>query len=125
MTLLAAVGRAVIGAFFILAGVNKILNYDATQKFMQEGGIPDTPLPLVIALEILGGLIVASGRPVKYLPLAAFALAFFTFLTNLAFHRFWTMEGQIAQLELSLFFKNLAIMGGLILVAGTVHKLEK
>lgn len=111
-------GRISLGGFFVLAGVNKITNYAATEAFMEAGGLPAILLPLVIALEVGGGLLVAIARPARPAVAAALALAAFTVLTNVVFHRFWELEGQMAQLELSLFFKNLAIAGGLLMVAG-------
>ncbi|MEL6921898.1 MAG: hypothetical protein AAFO77_12930, partial [Pseudomonadota bacterium] len=47
------------------------------------------------------------------------ALAAFTIATNLVFHDFWNMTGDIAAMELSLFFKNVSIAGALLLVAGS------
>ena len=116
-----ALGRGVLGGFFVLAGINKLANYANTVAYMEGVGLPGALLPLVIALELGGGLVVASGRPARALPWAALALAGFSVLTNIAFHRFWALDGQMAQLELSLFFKNLAIAGGLVMVAGAVR----
>jgi len=74
-------------------------------------------LPATILLELIGGLSVAYGRrPAIY---AAPALFAFTLATNLWFHRFWELEGEIATLELSLFFKNIAIAGALLFVFGS------
>ena len=115
-----AVGRAVLGGFFVLAGVNKLANYADTVAYMEGTGLPSVLLPLVILLEIGVGAMVMLGRPARLLFWAAVALAGFSVLTNLYFHRFWALDGQIAQLELSLFFKNLAIAGGMLMVAGAV-----
>ena len=111
-------GRAILGGFFILAGTNKGLNIEATLDMMAGQSLPAWLLPAVIALEIGGGAIVALGRPARWLWVAALALAAFTFATNIVFHRFWELEGVMHTLELSLFFKNLAIMGALLMVAG-------
>jgi len=111
-------GRVVTGAFFILAGVNKIVNYAETGQAMMEAGVTSILLPLVIALEIMGGAIVLLGREGRLVVLAAFALAGFTLLTNLLFHRFWALDGTMAQLELSLFFKNIVVVGALLMIAG-------
>ena len=121
-SILYPIGRGVLGLFFVLAGVNKIMSYAATASSMTAVGLPDILLPLVIALEVVGGLIVMLGRPATALPLTALALAGFTVLTNVFFHRFWELDGQLAQLELSLFFKNLALAGGLLMVAGAAKR---
>jgi len=49
--------------------------------------------------------------------IAALILAGFTLATNFFFHDFWTMDGNVRELELSLFFKNIAIAGALLFVA--------
>lgn len=113
-----ATGRAVVGGFFVLAGVSKILDREAPLAMMAEQGMPGWLLPLVIALEVGGGLVVALGRPARWVLATALSLTAFTLATNLAFHRFWEFEGLLHRLELSLFFKNLAIAGALLMVAG-------
>lgn len=120
MSALYTTGRAVLGGFFVLAGINKVLNYTDTQAYMDAAGLDTSLLPIVILLELIGGAVVAVGRPCFLLPWAAVALAGFSVLTNLFFHRFWDVTPDLAQLELSLFFKNLGIAGALVMVAGSV-----
>jgi putative oxidoreductase len=117
---LATVGRVILVSLFLLGGLNKLLNYDATLAMMQRAGLNPAPLllPAVIALELGGGALVAFGK--RFAVPAALALAIFTIATNLVFHRFWAMSGPVAALELSLFFKNVAISGGLLFVAATL-----
>ena len=117
---LATAGRILLGGFFVLAGISKLLDPAAPVAMMAGEGFPAPSLllPLVAALEIGGGLVVASGWRRALVP-AALALAVFTVATNLAFHRFWEVgDAVLRQLELSLFFKNLAVAGGLLAVAG-------
>ena len=113
-----AAGRIVLGGFFVLAGINKIANYADTAAAMEAVGLPGLLLPLVIALELVGGLIVASARPARLVFWTGLALAGFTVLTNVFFHDFWAQPEDLAPLELSMFFKNLAIAGALLMVAG-------
>jgi putative oxidoreductase len=111
-----AFGRAALASLFVLGGVNKILNYEATGLRMAEVGLEPAALmlPATIALELGGGLIVAFGRHFAWA--AAAALAVFTLATNFFFHRFWEMTGVQAEAELSLFFKNVSVFGGLVYV---------
>jgi putative oxidoreductase len=120
--LLATIGRTVLVSLFLLGGLNKLLNYDATLAIMQRAGLNPAPLllPAVIALELGGGALVAFGK--RFAVPAALTLALFTIATNLVFHRFWAMSGPVAALELSLFFKNVAIAGGLLFVAATLAR---
>jgi len=110
-------GRVLLASLFVLGGINKILNFGATAESMTQVGFPFASLllPVVIALELGGGLIVALGK--KGVFPAATALALFTLAANLAFHDFWAVTGREAELQLSLFFKNIAIAGGLLFVA--------
>lgn len=115
-------GRIGLASLFLLGGTNKILNYAATLDNMRGVGLEPAGvlLPLVIALELGAGSLIAIGRWMA--PLAALALAGFTLAANLAFHDFWTMEGDRAALELSLFFKNISIAGALLFLAGALSK---
>jgi len=115
-------GRILLASLFLLGGLNKTLNYDATIQSMQDAGLPlaSLLLPIVILLEIGAGTLIALGH--RMAPIAAILLACFTLTTNFVFHDFWTMEGEKAALELSLFFKNVAIAGALIFFAGSLSK---
>jgi putative oxidoreductase len=110
-------GRFILASLFLLAALNKILNPQMMMEMMREGGLPLIPLlfPATIALEGIGGALVARGGRLA-VP-AALVLAVFTLATNALFHQFWSMSGQQATLEISLFFKNVSIAGALIYVA--------
>ncbi|MDF0679168.1 MAG: DoxX family protein, partial [Nitrosomonas sp.] len=69
------VARLFLGQIFLLAGISKISSYAGTQGYMDAMGVPGTLLPLVIALEIGGGLAIIAGWQTR---LASIALAVFT-----------------------------------------------
>jgi putative oxidoreductase len=103
-------GRILISAIFLLAGLQKIGGYEATQAYMSAMGVPGALLPLVIALEVGGALAVIAGYRTR---LFAFLLAGFSIVSALLFHR---ALGD--QMQFILFMKNLAMAGGfLFLVA--------
>lgn len=107
-------GRVLISAIFIMAGINKISGYAGTQGYMESMGVPGALLPLVILLEIGGGLAVLLGWQTR---IAAFLLAGFTVLSALIFH-----ANLGDQMQFILFMKNLAMAGGLMfLVTGRRH----
>jgi len=101
-------GRILIALIFITAGYGKIGGYEATQNYMASMGVPGTLLPLVIATELGGGILIAVGSLTRY---AAFALAGFSIVSGLLFHA--DFADPIQQI---MFMKNLAIAGGLILL---------
>ncbi|MBD2840939.1 DoxX family protein [Erythrobacter sp. KMU-140] len=111
-----------MAAFFVLAAVNKIMNFDATTIGMAEVGLEPAAvlLPMVIALEGLGGLSIALAHRRAWI--SAAVLAVFTLATNAFFHRFWELDGLMGQLELSLFFKNVAIAGGLVYISAHLYR---
>jgi putative oxidoreductase len=111
-------GRMLLASLFILGGINKLLNFEPTLARMTQVGLQPAALllPLTIALELGGGLLVAYGK--RWASLAALALTIFTLATNLIFHRFWEMAPPLRELELSLFFKNVSITGALLLITG-------
>ena len=107
-------GRVLLSAIFIMAGINKISGYAGTQGYMESVGVPGALLPLVILLEVGGGLAILLGWQTR---LAAFLLAGFSVLSALVFHANFGDPTQSI-----LFMKNLAMAGGLLfLVAGGAH----
>ncbi len=102
-------GRIMLALIFILAGVGKIMDPAGTMGYMQSVGLPGALLWPTIALEVLGGLAVAVGFKTRY---AAIALAIFSVATAVIFHRNF---GD--QMQMILFLKNIAMAGGLLLLA--------
>jgi len=49
------IGRLLISAIFLIAGVSKFTDYAKTQGYMESVGVPGLLLPLVIATEVFGG----------------------------------------------------------------------
>ena len=103
-------GRILLGHIFLLAGVSKLGEaYAGTAGYMESMGVPGGLLPVVIALEIAGGLMVILGFKVKW---AAYALAAFTLLAGIIFH-----SNFADQMQMILFMKNVSIAGGLLLLS--------
>jgi putative oxidoreductase len=103
-------GRVLIAAIFLVAGLGKISGYAATQGYMASMGVPGALLPLVIALEVGGAVAIIVGWHTR---LVAFLLAGFSVVSALVFH---SALGDATQFIL--FMKNLAMAGGfLFLVA--------
>jgi len=103
-------GRIFIAAIFILSGLAKIGGYAGTQGYMESMGVPGALLPVVIALEVVGGIAIVVGWHTR---IVAFLLAGFTLLSALVFH-----SNLGDQTQYYMFMKNVAIAGGfLFLVA--------
>src|SRR5690606_272387 len=108
-------GRAGLALIFLVAGFGKITGYAGTAAYMNAMGVPGALLPLVIALEIGGGIALLVGWQTR---LTAFLLAGFSVLSGLIFHLVpsFGLEAMAAQAEMTSFLKNVAIAGGLLLL---------
>jgi len=102
-TLLARLGLSLI---FILSGWQKIAAYAGTQQYMEAMGVPGALLPLVIALELGGGLAIAAGLFTRWI---AVVFTLFAVASGFMFHG--SPEEQTALL------KNIAIAGGFLMLA--------
>lgn len=73
------------------------------------------PLWLIVSTisELLGGLLLLLALREK---LGACLLFVYLGVTTLLFHPFWCFEGGVRELQVDIFLKNLAILGGLLLV---------
>jgi len=105
------VARVFLGHIFLLAGLSKIGAYEGTQSYMEAMGVPGAILPLVILLEIGGGLAIIAGWQTKW---TSIALAAFTIVAAAIFHNNFSDQTQMI-----MFMKNIAIAGGFLLL--TVH----
>ena len=108
-------GRVLLSLIFVLSGAHKILNWNDTMSRMQDEGMLYVPILLAgaIILELGGGLFLFTGlRP----RLGATMLVVFLIPTTLIFHDFWAYDGAAQQTQMIQFMKNLAILGGLLVV---------
>jgi putative oxidoreductase len=111
------VGRFLIAGLFVLSGWGKIGGYAATQGYMHSAGVPGGVLPLVILLELGGGIAIVAGL---YTRLVALLLAGFCILAALLFH-----AGSADMVQQIMFMKNLGLAGGfLFLVANGAGRLS-
>ena len=103
------VARILLGHIFLLDGVSKVFSYAGTQGYMDMMGVPGMLLPLVIILEFAGGLALIVGWQTRW---SAYALAGFSIISALIFH-----HDLVDKVQMIMFMKNLAIAGGLLLLA--------
>jgi len=104
----APVGRLFLATIFVVAGLQKIPAYTGTQGYMDAMGVPGVLLPLVIILEVVGGLMIILGWKTK---LAAISLAGFSILSALLFHADFA-----DQTHMIMFMKNFALAGAFLLL---------
>jgi len=111
-------GRVFLALLFVVSGIGKITGYAGTAAVMASKGLPmvDILLPLTIAVELGGGLLPALGWKARW---AAAALFLFLIPTTLIFHQFWGIDPKLVQMQKIHFLKNVAIMGGMLMVLAT------
>jgi putative oxidoreductase len=106
---LGLVGRVLLALMFVVSGYGKIGGYEATQGYMASMGVPGMLLPLVIALELGGGLAIFAGWQTR---IFAILLAGFCLLSAFIFHL-----DVAARKQSIMFMKNLSVAGGFMLLA--------
>lgn len=114
---LSVIMRFMLSLIFILAGFSKLTSYAATEGYMQSMGVPGAILPLVILIELGGGLAILVGFQTR---LVAFLLAGFCVVSALLFH-------QGAD-QANMFMKNISMAGGflaLVLFGAGRYSLDK
>lgn len=102
------VARLLLALIFISAGWSKIGGYEGTQGYMEAMGVPGALLPLVIVVELAGGIALLIGLLTR---LAGLGLAVFSVASAILFHA--DFSNPVEQI---MFVKNLAIAGGLLLL---------
>lgn len=118
-----ALGRVLMSVVFIVFGViqfTSIGTYIASPAVVKfaavTGGIlsPKVIAYLVATIDLVGGLLLLIGWQVRWI---VWILFVFVGLTLYFAHPFWTMDGAARATNQAHFLKNLAIMGGLLLLA--------
>lgn len=118
-------GRSLLGLYFIVPGITKITGFAAMAAYMQSHNVPliQPLLVLTIVLQIgCGSCLLLGWRA----PLMAFVLAGLTLVISVFMHNFWIMEeGMQRAHEMQNFIKNMAIMAGLLYVAGNAATVKE
>ena len=110
-SLLNRIARVLLCLVFLNAVLGKLTGFGAVAGMIAAKGLPLAPLLLVTAMALMavGSALVISGWKAR---LGAILLLVFLVPTTLIFHSDMADTGERIQL-----FKNLAIIGGLLLVA--------
>ena len=101
-------GRILLAILFLESGLGKIGTYAATMDYMASAGVPGMLLPVVIALEIVGGIALMVGWKTRVMSIL---LAGFTLLSGAIFHG--DLGDPMNRIHM---LKNLSIVGGFMLV---------
>src|ERR1700683_3211405 len=108
--------RILLSVVFILGGIGKIFAFSLEEGFVAAKHLPLPAVALGVALiiELVGGLAILAGLYTKF---TAWIVFLYMIPTTFLFHNFWAMQGADRLDAMIHFEKNLAIMGGLLLLA--------
>jgi putative oxidoreductase len=120
MQFFATFGRVILGLYFLAAGAGKIFGPLPVDQIahMANHGFPSAELMFVLAgaCETIAGICLIIGLHVR---LVASLLAIFCVVVSVALHAFWLEpEGHEKLVQMIMFMKNIATMGGLAAFVG-------
>src|SRR5215510_9365585 len=98
-------GRVLLASLFVLEALSKLNAYDAAQGYMRAFGLPGQILPLVIAVELGGGVLILLGWQTRV------AFAAFCAAAAVIFHTKFGDRNQLLHFE-----KDLALAGAFLIV---------
>ena len=113
---LSLASRALLALLFIPAGFAKLTGFAGTVGYIASKGVPFPELAAAAAVGIeLGlGMLLLIGWQARW---AALGIAFFTVVITFIFHNFWAVPAEQVMQQQQAFFKNIAVVGGLLTVA--------
>jgi putative oxidoreductase len=108
--------RWFIAAEFLVAVNGKIFGWDGQAAYMARHGMHFiTPLlGAALAIELLGSICLVTGFQARR---AAAVMAVYLAIVSIQLHDFWNQTGDAAGMNQTHFFKNLGMIGGLLMIA--------
>lgn len=112
------ISRILLVVLFVIFGWQKLSGFSGTVGYMASDGLPVPELAAAIAviMEFFVDIALVVGFYTRPL---ALLLALYTLATAFIAHHYWTMSGGARMGNEINFYKNLSIIGGLILLCAT------
>ncbi|MET3879468.1 DoxX family protein [Chitinophaga sp. OAE865] len=115
MKIVPLLGRILFALIFLMSGLNHITGEGADYAAAAGVPAPGFLVPFAGLLALLGALSILLGYKVKY---GAWLIVIFLVPVSLAMHNFWTVKDPMQQqMQMAMFMKNVAILGGALLLA--------
>ena len=114
--LLALAGRLLVAYLFIPAGFAKLMGFAGTVGYIASVGLPLPAVGAAIAIvvELGAGIALLLGYKTR---IVAVVLAVFTLVASFFFHAYWSLPDAQKMMQMLMFNKNLAVVGGLLALA--------
>ena len=111
-------GRLFITYIYLTSGIAKAVDWSGNVQYMSTHHLPMIPLLLALALiiELAGSLCLITGYQARW---AALVMFLYTAILTVLLHNYWAYSGGAAGMQETHFRKNLAIMGGLLMLSYT------
>ena len=106
INILNLIARIFISSVFLIAGINKINQYEGTVQWMESFGVPGILIIPAIILEVIGSILIIVGYQTR---ITATIFSIFCISLAFIFHSDFSNQMQIVS-----FFKNLALAGGFL-----------
>ena len=109
------IGRILLGALFLVAGIRKIMFYSGSAAYFTKLGFPAPEVMAVLAIliEIGGAALLILGWQTRRI---SWLLILFVVIATAMAHRFWEFDAAQYANQMNHFLKNVAIIGGLLYV---------
>ncbi len=107
------VGRVLIGLLFLIFGVRSIMYFAGSVGYFTKLGFPspEAMVVLAIVIQLVAGIALVVGWKTRW---AAWLLVAYVVIATLMAHRYWEYDAAQYVPQMTNFFKNLAIIGGLL-----------
>jgi putative oxidoreductase len=109
-------GRILISVIFLISGFFKVGGYSQIVGYAAAVHLPapGVAIAMAAAVELACGLAILAGFKTRA---SAWLLFLYLLPVTYIFHNFWAVQGQEQQMQMVNFLKNVAIMGGLLVLS--------
>jgi len=109
------IGRLLMTYIFFTSGMAKVFDWSGNVAYMNTRHLPLIPFLLAVAavIELGGSICLITGYQAR---IAALVMFLYMIVLTAIFHNYWAADPRIAGMQETHFRKNLAIMGGLLML---------
>ncbi|MGE0626925.1 MAG: DoxX family protein [Hyphomicrobiaceae bacterium] len=107
------IGRILIGWIYMQSGLRKLMDMPAFVATMPRRGLPDVLGYVAPPVEFIGGLALILGMGTRY---AALLILVFTAVATFSSHAWWAKPAAQQSMHHTHFWKNVTMMGGLVVL---------
>jgi putative oxidoreductase len=109
-------GRLLMVYIFATSGIAKVFGWQGNVEYMSTRHLPMIPVLLTLAaiIEVGGSISLITGYQAR---VAGFVMSVYTIVLTVIFHNYWAASEHMAGMQETHFRKNMAIAGGLLMLA--------